>query len=51
MPTGTSNSSWEDVEMKLGDFLVEVGLAEPGNATPYDAVGFRRQPASGPIAV
>jgi hypothetical protein len=34
---------WEDVEAKLGDYLVEVGLAEPGEATAYDAVAFRRQ--------
>ncbi|MFC8833316.1 Tn3 family transposase [Streptomyces griseoincarnatus] len=34
---------WEDVETKLGDYLVEVGLAEPGEATAYDAVTFRRQ--------
>lgn len=35
--------SWEDVEAKLGDYLVEVGLAEPGDDAPYDAVTFRRQ--------
>ncbi|MFD7601820.1 hypothetical protein ACWDZ8_36360 [Streptomyces sp. NPDC003233] len=34
---------WEDVEEKLGDYLVEVGLAEPGEAAAYDAVFFRRQ--------
>jgi len=34
---------WEDVEATLGDYLVEVGLAEPGDAAPYDAVTFRRQ--------
>jgi hypothetical protein len=34
---------WEDVEAKLGDYLVEVGLAEPGDDAPYDAVSFRRQ--------
>ncbi|MET8418068.1 hypothetical protein ACWD7C_39635 [Streptomyces sp. NPDC005134] len=45
-PTGASNSSWEDVETK------EVGLAEPGDATPYDTVDFRQQLAPGcPIAV
>ncbi|WP_314615260.1 hypothetical protein [Streptomyces stackebrandtii] len=33
--------SWEDVEAKLGDYLVEVGLAEPGDDAPYDAVTFR----------
>ncbi|MEU9797036.1 hypothetical protein AB0E27_41950 [Streptomyces sparsogenes] len=33
---------WEDVEAKLGDYLVEV-LAEPGDDAPYDAVSFRRQ--------
>ncbi|MEU3483025.1 hypothetical protein ACI2LO_29995 [Streptomyces sp. NPDC033754] len=26
--------SWEDVEAKLGDFLVEVGLADPGDDAP-----------------
>ncbi|MFJ4741077.1 Tn3 family transposase [Streptomyces sp. NPDC088775] len=35
--------SWEDVEGKLDDYLVEVGLAEPGEAAPYDAVSFRQQ--------
>lgn len=30
-------------EAKLGDYLVEVGLAAPGDETPYDAVAFRRQ--------
>lgn len=34
---------WQDVEAKLGDYLVEVGLAEPGDNAPYDAVSFRRQ--------
>ncbi|MGM9349768.1 hypothetical protein [Streptomyces salinarius] len=34
---------WEDVEAKLGDYLVAVGLAEPGDTAPYDAVVFRRQ--------
>ncbi|MFG2115697.1 hypothetical protein ACGFRB_24225 [Streptomyces sp. NPDC048718] len=35
--------SWEDVEGKLDDYLVEIGLAEPGQAAPYDAVSFRRR--------
>jgi hypothetical protein len=30
-------------EEKLGDYLVEVGVAEPDEAVPYDAVAFRRQ--------
>lgn len=34
---------WDAVEEKLGGYLVEVGLAEPGDDTPYDAVSFRRQ--------
>ncbi|WP_432190494.1 hypothetical protein [Streptomyces sp. Tue6028] len=34
---------WEDVEAKLGDYLVEVGLAEPGEAVAYGAVAFRQQ--------
>ncbi|MGW5277183.1 hypothetical protein ACWEQP_32550 [Streptomyces sp. NPDC004044] len=51
-PTGASNSSWEDVGTKLGGYLVEVGLAEPGDATPYDAADFRQQLApGGPVAV
>jgi TnpA family transposase len=42
VPTGVLCLPWEDVEAKLGDYLVEVGLAEPGDTTPYDAVTFRR---------
>ncbi|MCP3822107.1 transposase [Streptomyces sp. A3M-1-3] len=34
---------WEDVRDKLGDYLVEVGLKEPGDDTEYDAASFRRQ--------
>jgi TnpA family transposase len=34
---------WEIVSGKLEDYLVEVGLKEPGDDTPYDAVSFRRQ--------
>lgn len=33
----------EDVEAKLGDYLVEVGLAALGDEMPYDALAFRRQ--------
>ncbi|GAV41726.1 Tn3 family transposase [Streptomyces acidiscabies] len=34
---------WEIVKTKLDDYLIEVGLKEPGDDTPYDATVFRRQ--------
>ncbi|MER7000643.1 hypothetical protein [Streptomyces sp. NPDC000410] len=45
-----SNTDWSEellprkaVEAKLGEYLVEVGLVESGDAVSYDAVSFRRQ--------
>ncbi|MFE2145939.1 hypothetical protein ACFXA3_30135 [Streptomyces sp. NPDC059456] len=34
---------WEDIGTKPGHYVVEVGLAEPGEATAYDAATFRRR--------
>ncbi|WP_094792137.1 Tn3 family transposase [Streptomyces kasugaensis] len=35
--------AWEAVQEKLGSYLVEVGLAEPGESAEFDAKFFRRQ--------
>jgi hypothetical protein len=35
--------AWEDVQDKLADYLVEVGLCEEGEAGAFDAASFRRQ--------
>ncbi|MFF8385598.1 Tn3 family transposase [Streptomyces kanasensis] len=34
---------WETVQETLGSYLVEVGLAEPGESAEFDAKSFRRQ--------
>ncbi|MFD7620553.1 Tn3 family transposase [Streptomyces sp. NPDC059802] len=35
--------AWEDIQEKLADYLVEVGLCEEGEAGAFDAASFRRQ--------
>lgn len=35
--------AWEDIQEKLAEYLVEVGLCEEGEVGAFDAASFRRQ--------